>query len=149
MIIDGGKTLVNLACDILQSVGVYIDVIGIAKEKVNARANRSKGSAKDILYTKDEIFKLETSDKRLHFIQRLRDEVHRSAINFHKKQKRKEDKQISLLQIKGIGEAKVTKLLKYFGEFETIKKASLNELEEVLNKKDAKLIISHFNNDQI
>ena len=147
-IIDGGKTLVNLACDILQSVGVYIDVIGIAKEKIDARANRSKGSAKDILYTKDEVFKLETSDKRLHFVQRLRDEVHRSAINFHKKQKRKEDKQISLLQIKGIGEAKVAKLLKYFGEFETIKKASLDELKAVINTKDANLILSHFNNEQ-
>ena len=83
-----------------------------------------------------------------YFLQRLRDEVHRSAISFHKKQKRKEDKQISLLQIKGIGEAKVSKLLKYFGEFETIKKASLNELELVLNTKDANLIINHFNNDK-
>ena len=120
-IIDGGKTLVNLAYDILNSVGVCIDVIGIAKEKIDKKANRSKGGAKDILYTKDDIFKLETSDKRLQFCQRLRDEVHRSAINFHKKQKRKEDKQISLLQIKGIGEAKVAKLLNYFGTFDTIK----------------------------
>ena len=147
-IIDGGATLVNLACDILQSVGVYIDVIGIAKEKVDAKANRSKGAAKDILYTKDKVFKLETSDKRLQFIQRLRDEVHRSAIGFHKKQKRKEDKQISLLQIKGIGEAKVAKLLKYFGEFQTIKEASLNELQEVLNQKDAILIKNHFKEEQ-
>jgi len=143
-IIDGGKTLVNLAYDILQSVGVFIDVIGIAKEKVDAKANRSKGAAKDILYTRENVFRLETSDKRLHFIQRLRDEVHRSAISFHKKQKRKEDKQISLLQIKGIGEAKVSKLLKYFGEFDTIKKASIDELKEVLNKKDALLIKNHF-----
>jgi len=143
-IIDGGRALVNLAYDILQSVGVYIDVIGIAKEKIDAKANRSKGAAKDILYTKDEVFKLETSDKRLHFIQRLRDEVHRSAITFHKKQKRKEDKQISLLQIKGIGEAKTAKLLNYFGEFQIIKKLSLNELQYVLNLKDAKLIYNHF-----
>ena len=146
-IIDGGATLVKLAYDILQSVGVFIDVIGIAKEKIDAKANRSKGAAKDILYTKDEIFRLETSDKRLHFIQRLRDEVHRSAIGFHKKQKRKEDKQISLLQIKGIGEAKVAKLLKYFGEFQTIKEASLDELQEVLNQKDAILIKNHFKED--
>ena len=143
-IIDGGATLVKLAYDILQSVGVYLDVIGIAKEKVDAKANRSKGAAKDILYTKDNVYKLQTSDKRLQFIQRLRDEVHRSAIGFHKKQKRKEDKQISLLQIKGIGEAKVAKLLKYFGEFQTIKEASLDELQEVLNQKDAILIKNHF-----
>ncbi|HIP13555.1 MAG TPA: excinuclease ABC subunit UvrC [Arcobacter sp.] len=143
-IIDGGKTLITLANDILQSVGVTIDVIGIAKEKIDKKANRSKGSARDILYIKNEVFKLETSDKRLHFCQRLRDEVHRCAIGFHKKQKRKEDKQISLLQVKGIGPAKVAKLLNFFGTFETVKSSSLDELKEVLNEKDAILLENHF-----
>ena len=143
-VIDGGKTLLNLAYDIASSVGVNIDIIAIAKEKIDSIANRSKGAAKDILYTKDKTFKLEPSDKRLQFIQRLRDESHRSAINFHKKQKRKEDKQISLLNIHGIGEAKVKKLLNYFGIFENIKNATFDELTEVLNKKDSELIVKYF-----
>ncbi|MDD2697639.1 MAG: excinuclease ABC subunit UvrC [Arcobacteraceae bacterium] len=143
-IIDGGKTLLTLAYNILESVGVSIDVIGIAKEKIDAKANRSKGGARDILYTKDEVFRLEPSDKRLQFIQRLRDEVHRTAIGFHKKQKRKEDKQISLLDIKGIGKAKVQKLLLYFGTFEAIKVASFEELKEVLNEKDATILLQYF-----
>ncbi len=143
-IIDGGKTLLTLAYDILESVGVSIDVIGIAKEKIDAKANRAKGGARDILYTKDEVFRLEPSDKRLQFIQRLRDEVHRTAIGFHKKQKRKEDKQISLLSIKGIGEAKVQKLLSYFGTFEAIKSATLEQLKEVLNEKDANILLQYF-----
>ncbi len=143
-IIDGGKTLVNLAYDILMSVGVSIDVIGIAKEKIDAKANRAKGGARDILYTKEEVFRLEPSDKRLQFIQRLRDEVHRTAIGFHKKQKRKEDKQISLLSIKGIGEAKVQKLLSYFGTFEAIKEANQTQLQEVLNEKDATILLQYF-----
>jgi len=144
-VIDGGKTLLNLAYDIVQSVGVNLDIIAIAKEKVDAKAHRAKGAAKDILYTKDEVFKLETSDKRLQFCQRLRDEAHRSAITFHKKQKRKEDKQISLLNIKGIGEAKVKKLLNYFGTFEEIKNSNLEQLSQVLNKKDSELIIKYLN----
>ena len=86
------------------------------------------------------------SDKRLQFIQRLRDEAHRFAISFHKKQKRKEDKEISLLQIKGIGEAKIKKLLLYFGEFEKIRNASFEELKSVLNEADAHNIINYFNN---
>jgi excinuclease ABC subunit C len=146
-VIDGGKALVNLALDILNSVGVCIPVIGIAKEKVDAKAYRAKGAAKDLLYTdRAEILKLETSDTRLHFFQRLRDEAHRTAINFHKKQKRKEDKQISLLEIKGFGKAKVQKLLNYFGAFETIKEASLEELQEVLNEKDAIILFNYFKN---
>lgn len=143
-VIDGGRTLLNLAYDIINSVGVNLEVIAIAKEKIDAKANRSKGKAKDIIYTKNDIFKLEPSDKRLHFIQRLRDEVHRSAISFHKKQKRKDDKKISLLSIKGIGEAKVKKLINYFGSFEAIKKSNIQELERVLNIKDANLIFNHF-----
>jgi len=148
-VIDGGATLLKLAHDICESVGVFIDMIAIAKEKVDAKAHRAKGSAKDIMYCKDEkgivqTYKLQTSDKRLQFIQRQRDESHRFVINFHKKQKRTEDKQISLLQIKGIGEAKVKKMLLYFGTFEEIKNASLENLKEVLNEKDSMLIIEHF-----
>ncbi len=148
-VIDGGETLLKLAHDICESVGVFIDMIAIAKEKIDAKAHRAKGKAKDIMYCKDkngviQIYNLLTSDQRLQFIQRQRDESHRFVINFHKKQKRKEDKQISLLQIKGIGEAKVKKLLLYFGTFDEIKNATLEKLKEVLNEKDSILIIKHF-----
>jgi len=148
-VIDGGETLLKLAYDIVQSVGVNLDIIAIAKEKVDAKAHRAKGAAKDIVHYKDKsgavrALKLNTSDQRLQFVQRQRDEAHRFVINFHKKQKRAEDKQISLLQIKGIGEAKVKKLLLYFGEFEKIKNASVEDLKQVLNEKDANVISSYF-----
>ncbi|MBF7066040.1 excinuclease ABC subunit UvrC [Aliarcobacter butzleri] len=150
-IIDGGETLLKLAFDIVQSVGVNLDIIAIAKEKIDAKAHRAKGKAKDIIHykTKNDEFKsfnLLTSDKRLQFVQRQRDEAHRFAITFHKKQKRAQDKQISLLQIKGIGEAKIKKLLLYFGEFEKIRKASFDELKTVLNEKDASTILDYFTN---
>ncbi len=144
-IIDGGLTLLKLANDICKSVGVTLDMVAISKEKVDAKAHRAKGSAKDILYTLDDRFKLSPSDKRLQFCQRQRDEAHRCAINFHKKKKRKEDKQISLLDIKGIGKAKVTKLLNYFGTFELVKESDVDTLKEVLNEKDSILIYNHFN----
>ncbi|MCG3670861.1 excinuclease ABC subunit UvrC [Aliarcobacter butzleri] len=150
-IIDGGETLLKLAFDIVQSVGVNLDVIAIAKEKIDAKAHRAKGKAKDIIHYKTKngefkSFNLLTSDKRLQFVQRQRDEAHRFAITFHKKQKRAQDKQISLLQIKGIGEAKIKKLLLYFGEFEKIRNASFDELKTVLNEKDASTILDYFTN---
>ncbi|WP_323586956.1 excinuclease ABC subunit UvrC [Aliarcobacter butzleri] len=150
-IIDGGETLLKLAFDIVQSVGVNLDIIAIAKEKIDAKAHRAKGKAKDIIHYKTKngefkSFNLLTSDKRLQFVQRQRDEAHRFAITFHKKQKRAQDKQISLLQIKGIGEAKIKKLLLYFGEFEKIRKASFEELKTVLNEKDASTILDYFTN---
>jgi excinuclease ABC subunit C len=143
-VIDGGQALLDLAVSISESCGVYIDVVAIAKEKIDAKAHRAKGKANDIIYLKDEVLRYSNSDKRLHFVQRLRDEAHRFAITFHRKQKQKKDKEISLLKVKGIGDAKIKKLLSYFDKFENIKNAPQTELEMVLNSKDAKSIYDYF-----
>ncbi len=139
-IIDGGTTLLKLANEILQSCGVYIDVIAISKEKIDAKAHRAKGKADDILHNINESFKLKNSDKRLQWVQNLRDEAHRCAINFHKKTKLKEDQESQLLTLKGISQAKIKKLLNHFGTFETIKHIHEEEIASVLNSKDAKVI---------
>lgn len=92
-VIDGGETLLKLAIDIRNSVGVNLDIIAIAKEKLDFKAHRAKGSAKDIIYFEQnnsiKRVDLLPSDKRLQFIQRLRDEAHRFAISFHKNKKKR------------------------------------------------------------
>ena len=144
-IIDGGATLLKLASEILESNGVFVDIIAISKEKINAKAHRAKGKANDILHTKDEIFRLKNSDKRLQWAQNLRDEAHRSAISFHKKTKLKLDQESKLLSIKGISEAKIVKLLKHFGTFEELKKVTVEEISTVLSLNDAKIIKKYYN----
>jgi len=139
-VLDGGMTLLKLALDILDSCGVFLEVIAISKEKVDAKAHRAKGKAKDIIYTKDEVFRLQESDKRLQWVQNLRDEAHRSAITFHKKTKLKLDQQSQLLELSGISQAKVKKLLNHFGTFEELKRVSLEDIATVLNVKDAKTV---------
>ena len=139
-ILDGGATLLQLALDILESFGVTLDVIAISKEKVDAKAHRAKGKAKDIIYTKENVFRLKESDKRLQWVQNLRDEAHRSAITFHKKTKLKLDQESKLLSLHGISAAKVQKLLNHFGTFEELKKLTVEEISEVLSQKDAKTI---------
>ncbi len=140
MVIDGGETLLKLALKIVKKSGVFVDVIAIAKEKRDAKAMRAKGKAKDIIYTKDGEFKLSPSDKRLQFVQNIRDESHRFAITFFKKQKLKADRKISLLNKRGVGEATVRKLLQYFETFENIEKAPLSELEKVVGTNIARSI---------
>jgi excinuclease ABC subunit C len=139
-VIDGGATLLKLASEIVESAGVFIDIIAISKEKVDAKAHRAKGKANDIIHTKESVFKLKNSDKRLQWTQNLRDEAHRSAINFHKKTKLKLDKESKLLGLQGISQAKIKKLLNHFGTFESLKTLSLEEIATILNKKDAKII---------
>ena len=116
---------------------VHIDLLAISKEKIDAKANRSKGRAYDTLHTKNQSFQLPPTDKRLQFVQKLRDEAHRFAISFHQKKKRTTDLHSSLLTVEGIAEAKLQKLLHYFGNFEAIYTANLEELENIIDKKTA------------
>ena len=139
-ILDGGQANLNLAKTLLKAANVNLDVIAIAKEKLDAKAYRAKGAAKDMIYTSHGLFELKSNDKRLHWIQRQRDEAHRYAIAYHQNKKRKEDTQISLLNKKGIGKATVKKLIDYFGTFEAIENASQEEIEKVTNKKISNII---------
>lgn len=139
-IIDGGETLRSLALDLLLSNGIDIDVIAISKEKIDAKAHRAKGAARDILHYGQEPIRLNPSDKRLQLVQMLRDEAHRKAITFHKKTKLKQDHHSKLLSLHGITLAKVHKLLEYFGTFEAIHEAPIETLIELIGSKDAKII---------
>lgn len=134
-IIDGGKAQINLARDILESSAANVEVIGIAKEKIDSKAHRAKGSAKDTLYTLKTSISLKPSDKRLQFLQKLRDEAHRYAISYHRQKKQKEMHKVSLLEQKGIGKASVKKLLDYFGSFEAIENATPQEIKQILSKR--------------
>jgi excinuclease ABC subunit C len=139
-VLDGGATLLKLAISLLRDAGVNLDVIAISKEKLDAKANRAKGSARDIVYSINEKFNLQPTDKRLQWIQKLRDEAHRYAIAFHRAKKRKVMIQSKLLEEKGVGKALIIKLLNHFGTFEAIDNASLENLSEVVSEKIAYII---------
>ena len=139
-LLDGGQANLNLARKLLKVANVNLDVLAIAKEKLDAKAHRAKGAAKDILYTAGGIIELKPNDKRLHWLQRQRDEAHRYAITYHQNKKRKDDTQISLLSKKGIGKATVAKLILYFGTFEAIEKASFEDVQKATNIKVARLL---------
>lgn len=145
-LLDGGKANLMLAIDILSSAGANVDVVAISKEKTDGKAHRAKSSANDLLYTKDKILKLPSSDKRLQFLQNLRDEAHRFAVTFHRKQKSKKDREIELMKLKGIKEAKIKRLLDYFGSFEAIRNADMKELSNVISQKDAVSVYEYYRN---
>lgn len=144
-LIDGGETLRMLAQSLLSNAGVHLDVVALAKEKLDAKAHRAKGAARDVIYAASGVYQLDPKDKRLQFLQKLRDEAHRFAITFHRKARAKEQSQISLMQAYGIGEAKTKRLIDFFGSFETIKNASINSLMSVLNRKDAETVFNFYN----
>ncbi|WP_104713729.1 excinuclease ABC subunit UvrC [Helicobacter cetorum] len=134
-VIDGGKAQLKIALEVIASSGSSVEVIAISKEKRDFKAYRSKGGAKDMIHTSSQTLALLPSDKRLQWVQKLRDESHRYAISFHRAQKQASVKKIALLEEKGIGKASVKKLLDYFGSFEAIEKASEQEKNAVLRKR--------------
>lgn len=145
-VIDGGDTLRKLAEEIIFSSGVQVDVIAIAKEKIDAKAHRAKGAAKDIIYTKKGKISLNTTDERLQFLQRLRDEAHRFAISFHRKTKQKKLTQNSALKNAGLNDGIIKKLLDFYGSFEDIKKADIETLNSLFSKQAAKKVFGILSN---
>ncbi len=141
-LLDGGETLLILAHTLLKAHQYDLPVLAIAKEKIDAKAHRAKGSANDRVWHGTHCFTLPTSDKRLQFLQRLRDEAHRFAIAYHQKKKRSHDLQMNLLASKGIGHAILKKLLATLGTFEAIYEASCEEFEMILGEKIGKKIFN-------
>ncbi|MCK9371779.1 MAG: excinuclease ABC subunit UvrC [Sulfuricurvum sp.] len=147
-VLDGGETLRTLALDLLASNGIHLEVVAISKEKIDAKAHRAKGSARDILHITDTTLRLESSDKRLQWFQLLRDEAHRSALTFHKKSKLKLDRHSKLLAVNGITMPKIYKLLEYFGTFEAIAKSDFETLCDLIGTKDAKNIQNYYTSEE-
>jgi len=141
-LIDGGIAQINLAKKLLKEAKVDIDVISIAKEKLDAKAHRAKGAAKDKIYTSDDKFDLLPSDKRLQLLQLLRDEAHRFAITYHRNAKKRAMIQGDLLEKKGVGKATLKKLLLHFGSFDALRNASFEELKAITNEKIANVILT-------
>ncbi|BCZ17982.1 hypothetical protein NHP190003_12640 [Helicobacter sp. NHP19-003] len=88
-LLDGGRAQALLAMQILESFGVSVAVVALAKEKVDKRAKRGGGDVADTIYGVSQTWKLKVQDARLQFLQKLRDEAHRFALAYHRLKKRK------------------------------------------------------------
>lgn len=139
-LIDGGKALLDLAKEIILSSGANVDILAISKEKIDAKAHRAKGGAKDKIHSFKGEFALSINDKKLQFLQKLRDEAHRFAISFHQNTKKKQDLSSSKLTKSGLSAGAIQKLLAYYGSFEAIYKASFEELCQLIGRKSAQKI---------
>ena len=74
---------------------------------------------------------IQISDKLMNLITNFQDQVHDTAINYHRKLRDKEITKSELDEIKGIGEAKKKELLKHFGSIKKIKDADIEEIAKL------------------
>lgn len=124
---DGGKGHVTTALAVIDSTGFDIPVVGMVKDdnhRTRALVYRSSddNEYKEIpLREKSLLFK---------YIGTIQEEVHRFAIEYHRNLRDNKAFVSVLDDIKGIGPARRSALLKHFGSVENIKKASIDELTE-------------------
>ena len=118
---DGGITQIRAIKAAMNDVGVEIPVFGMVKD--------DKHSTRALVDEDKNEFKI--SESLFHFITNLQDEVHKTAIEYHRKVRDKEMTKSKLDYIEGIGEKKRTELLKKFGSVKKIKEASIEDLVKV------------------
>lgn len=132
VLVDGGKGQLRVAQRVLEELGLSgIEVAALAKrEELLFRPN------------KPEPIKLPETSPALHLLQRLRDEAHRFAIEYHRTLRERRTLASLLDELPGIGEKRKKLLLLRFGSLEGLRQASLEELFSVpgLPRKTAELL---------
>ncbi|MBI5286971.1 MAG: excinuclease ABC subunit UvrC [Deltaproteobacteria bacterium] len=131
ILLDGGKGQLNIALKVLEGLGVRdIDVVALAKEKVKGIGQKvSNGERVYLPDVKDPVVLREGSPPDL-LLRMIRDEVHRFAIAYHKKLRKKGIGSM-LVDIPGVGEKRCKALLSHFGSLERIRGASVEDILKV------------------
>ena len=123
ILMDGGITQIRAAKEIVDRYGLNIPVFGMVKnDKHKTRALMDEQRNEISISSKQNLF---------NFLTFLQDEVHKTAIEYHRKLRDKNITKSELDGIEGIGEKKKQALLRRFKSVEKIKQASIEELCEV------------------
>ncbi len=146
ILVDGGKGQVHAALSVLEQLGISIPVAGMAKDdfhRTRALVYPVRRTDRGIAFVEEE---LKENDLLFKYIGSIQEEVHRFAIEYHKKLREKDMTRSQLDEIEGIGKIKRTNLLLYFKDIERIKSASEAEILKVpkITKKNAKDIVNFF-----
>ena len=122
LMVDGGKGQLSVAVKVLEELELSdeIAVCSLAKQFEEVYLPESN---KPIVIPRQ--------SEALYLLQRLRDESHRFAIEYHRRLRDKEMKKSSLDDIVGLGPARKKRLMKEFGSVSKIKRAELAELLEL------------------
>lgn len=125
ILIDGGDIQLNAAKDVLENeLGLSIPIAGMVKN--------DKHKTADLIYgNQNKRIDLDRKSQAFYLVQRIQDEVHRFAINFHRQSHTKHSMHSRLDSVKGIGPKTRNKLLKNFGSLKNIEDASIEELQKV------------------
>lgn len=132
IIIDGGKGQLSAAMESIIELELTgrVTLVGLAKNEEEI-----------FFYGDSESVKLPWDSESLKLIRRIRDEVHRFGITFHRNQRSKGSFKNELEHIPGIGKSTIDTLLKKFRSVKKIKEAAVEELEATIGKAKTKVLL--------
>ncbi len=134
VIIDGGKGQLGAAMESIQALNLIgkMTLVGLAKNE------------EELFFPGDtNSLKLAWESDSLKLVRRIRDEVHRFGITFHRNKRSKGTFVNELEAIKGIGKNTATLLLQEFKSVKNIRTKTLEELEALIGKAKAVLVWEH------
>lgn len=132
IIIDGGKGQLSAALESIQQLGLTgkTTLVGLAKNK------------EELFFSGDtSSLQLPYDSESLKLIRRIRDEVHRFGITFHRNKRSKGTFKNELEDIKGIGKQTADLLLNEFRSVTKIKEKTLEQITNLIGKRKAELLI--------
>jgi excinuclease ABC subunit C len=147
VLIDGGQGQLAAALDTLAELGLGpadVNLVAIAK-------GPDRDAGRETFFRPGRPpMKLEPSSPVLYFLQRLRDEAHRFAIEAHRAKRAADVKKSPLDEIPGVGASRKRALLAHFGSARAVSRAALDDLERVegVSKQLARKIYDWFQDDR-
>lgn len=138
VIIDGGKGQLGAAMESIEKLGITgrMSIVGLAKRE------------ESIFFPGDnEPLQLPFDNPAHLLIRRIRDEVHRFGITFHRDVRSKGTIKNELEHIPGIGDKTATELLKAFRSVNNIKTLTERELAKVIGMSKARIVYLYFHPD--
>lgn len=144
IIVDGGKGQLSSSKETLDSMGVAVLAVGLAK-RFETLVVDSKDISPSARLRKDGdyyIFNFEANSALLHLLQRVRDEAHRFAVGYHTHVRNTRTKRSVLDGIDGVGPVTRKKLIRAFGSVAGIKQAPQAEIAKIVGNSKAQSIIS-------
>ena len=128
IIVDGGMGQMNVAKEVLDSLGMNINLVGLKKDDKHST---------NALVTFDGEIPIEKRSNLFHYLERMQDEVHNFTINYHKQIRSKGLYASILDDIPGIGTERKKELLKKYKTVDNMRKQSVEELSSILPHKVA------------